>query len=53
MKEFRDEVIGNKWIYIERNTLHRQSVGYLRRRQSTRVLKYGVVSFYRLSNLID
>ena len=53
MKEFRDEVIGNKWIYIERNTLHRQSVGYLRRRQSTGVLKYGVVSFYRLSNLID
>ena len=27
----RDRVIGKKWIYLERNTLHRQSVGHLRR----------------------
>ena len=27
----RDKVIGKKWIYLERNTLHRQSVGHLRR----------------------
>ena len=26
-KEFRDEVIGKKWMYLERNTLHWQSVG--------------------------
>ena len=25
----RDKVIGKKWIYLERNTLHRQSVGHL------------------------
>ena len=25
------QVIGKKWIYLERNTLHRQSVGHLRR----------------------
>ena len=29
----RNEVIGKKWIYLERNTLHRQSVGRLRRRE--------------------
>ena len=27
----RDKVIGKKWIDLERNTLHRQSVGHLRR----------------------
>ena len=27
----RDKVIGKKWIYSERNTLHRQSMGHLRR----------------------
>ena len=27
----RDKVISKKWIYLERNTLHRQSVGHLRR----------------------
>ena len=27
----RDKVIGKKWTYLERNTLHRQSVGHLRR----------------------
>ena len=29
----RDKVIGKKWIYLERNTFHRQSVGHLRRRE--------------------
>ena len=27
----RDKVIGKKWIYLERNTLQRESVGHLRR----------------------
>ena len=27
----RDKVIGKKWIDLERNTLHRQSVGHHRR----------------------
>ena len=27
----RDKVIGKKWTYLERNALHRQSVGPLRR----------------------
>ena len=27
----RDKVIGKKWIYLERNTLYRQSMGHLRR----------------------
>ena len=30
-KEFSERVIGNKWIYLERNTLHRQSVVHLKR----------------------
>ena len=25
----RDKVIGKEWIYLERSTLHRQSVGHL------------------------
>ena len=29
----RDKVIGKKWIYLERNTLHRQSMGHLSRRE--------------------
>ena len=29
----RDKVIGEKWIDLERNTLHRQSVGHLRRQE--------------------
>ena len=45
----RDKVIGKKWIYLERNTLHRQSVGHLRRREA---LTYGMVSFYGLGNFI-
>ena len=35
-----------KWIYLERNTLHGQSVGHLRRGEKAPA--YGVVSFYRL-----
>ena len=27
----RDKVTGKKWIYLERNTLHRQRVGHLKR----------------------
>ena len=27
----RDKVLGKKWIYLERNTVHKQSVGHLRR----------------------
>ena len=46
----RDKEIGKKWIYLERNTLHRQSVDHLRRREA---LKYGAVSFYGLGNFID
>ena len=29
----RDRVIAEKWIYLERNTLHRQSVGHHRRKK--------------------
>ena len=29
----RDKVIGKKWIYLERNTLHRQSVGHRRKKK--------------------
>ena len=28
-KEFSDRQRGKKWIYLERNTLHRQSLGHL------------------------
>ena len=38
----REKVIGKKWIYLERNTLHRHGVGHLTRLEA---LKYGVVSF--------
>ena len=33
----RDKVIGKKWIYLERNALHRQSVGHLRRQESLEI----------------
>ena len=33
----RDKVIGKKWIYLERNTLHRKSVGHLRSESGPRV----------------
>ena len=42
----RDTVMGKKWTYLERYTLHRQSVGHLRRRERPQGM-YGVVSFYR------
>ena len=29
----RDKVIGKKWVYLERYTFHRHSVGHLRRRE--------------------
>ena len=32
----RDKVMGKKWIYLERNTLPRQSVGHLRRGERPR-----------------
>ena len=40
---------GKTWIYLERNTFHRQSVGLS---EGERALKYGVVSFYGLGNFI-
>ena len=30
-KSVRDKVIGKKWIYLEKNIFHRQSVDHLRR----------------------
>ena len=45
----RDKVIGEKWNYLERNALHRQSIGHLRRQEAP---AYGVVSFYGLGNFI-
>ena len=39
----RDKVTGKKWIHLERNTLHRQSLDHLRRWEA---LRNGVVSFY-------
>ena len=44
-----DRVIIKKWIYLESNTLQRKSVGHLRRQEA---LKYGVVSFYGVGNVI-
>ena len=42
----RDKMIGKKWIYLERNTLHRQECRLSQR--VTAALKCGVVSFYVL-----
>ena len=40
----RDKMLGKKWIYLERNTVHKQSGPP----QKVRVaLEYRVVSFYR------
>ena len=36
-----------KWVYLQRNTLHRESVGPRRRREA---LRYGVVGFYGLGD---
>ena len=33
----RNKVIGKKWIYLERNTLHRQNVGHLEGESGPRV----------------
>ena len=44
-----DRVIVKKWIYLETNTLQRKNVGHLRRQEA---LKYGVVSFYGVGNVI-
>lgn len=46
-KEFRDKVIGEKWFDLERHTLHRQSVGHIRRWEAS---AYGMVSSYGLGN---
>ena len=51
VKKFGGDVIGKKWIYLGRNTLQRQPVGYLRRQE--RALKYGMVIFDWLSNFVS
>ena len=43
-------MVGREWIYLDRNTLHRLSVGHLTRRD--RASKYGMVRFYGLGNLM-
>ena len=45
-----DKVIGKKWIYLERTTLHGQSVGHLRRQEWAP--KYGMVRFYGLGKFM-
>ena len=47
----RDKVIGEKWIYLERNRLHRQSVG-CHRGWVWQPQKGGMVSFYGLGIFI-
>ena len=46
----RDKVIGKKWVYLERNTLHRQSVGHLRRQE--RHQRMGLSVFIGVGNFI-
>ena len=46
----RDKVISKKWIYLERKTLHRQSVGSLRRRERHQVM--GLSVFIGVGNFI-
>ena len=41
----RDKLIDKRWIYLERNILHRKSVGPLRRTMA-------MVNFYGLVNFI-
>ena len=50
MKEFRDKMIGKKWLYLERNILRR--VWTISERESKRALKHDVGSFYGLDNFI-
>ena len=38
----RDKLLGKKWIHLERNTLHRQSVGHLGKQE-----QHPVHRFYR------
>ena len=46
----REKVLGTKWTYLERKTLHRQNVGLSK---MVRVaLKYCMVSFLGLGNFI-
>ena len=45
-KSVRDKVIGKKWIYLERNTLHRKEQGPSRK--ATVAPGYGLASFYRI-----
>ena len=46
----RNKVIGKKWMYLEKKTLHRQNVGLSK---MVRVaLKNCMVSFYGLGNFI-
>ena len=46
----KDKVIGKKWIYLERNTLHRQECGPSQRESAAS--KCGAVSFYGLGKFI-
>ena len=46
----RDEGIGKKWIYLERNTLQGQSVGHLRGRELWQGTSLSV--FIELGNFI-
>ena len=46
----RDKMTGKKWTYLERNTLHRQSVGHLRRWEQPQGT--GLSVFIRVGNFI-
>ena len=46
----RDKEIGKKWIYLERNTLHRQNVGQLKRQEQHQGKELSV--FIRVGNFI-
>ena len=46
----RDKVIGKKWIYLERNTFHRQSMDHLRRRERPHCM--GLSVFIGVGNFI-
>jgi len=45
----RDKVIGKKWIYLERNTLHRQCGPFQKVRVAS---KHSVINFYGLGNFV-
>ena len=40
----KDKVIGNKWIYLERNTLPRERMAHLRRQEALLFLSEAVHS---------